>query len=228
MLEQKKRSLAAKLNYILNRPHDSPLGRPAEVVFRPVELSIEALQLRAAESNPMLKALKQEISARGKNVELAKREYFPDFNLKVAYGQRENRPDMYTGMIEMNLPIFYNSKQERKVVEAYADARSTQARYDSALSELQFAIADGVSMLQRLERKIALYRTGIIPQARLQIDTALSAYMVNKADFMTLLDSRMQLYRYELEFHDALTEYEKSLAVLESAVGTPFSREVMK
>jgi outer membrane protein TolC len=56
----------------------------------------------------------------------------------------------------------------------------------------------------------------------------MSAYMVNKADFMTLLDSRMRLYRYELEYHDALTEYEKSLAALEAVVGKTFSREVVK
>jgi len=34
---------------------------------------------------------------------------------------------MYTGMIEMNLPIFFKSKQERKVAEGYADVRSVQA-----------------------------------------------------------------------------------------------------
>jgi hypothetical protein len=38
----------------------------------------------------------------------------------------------------------------------------------------------------------------------------------------------MRLYRYELDYHEALTEYEKSLAVLEAAVGTPFSREVAR
>jgi hypothetical protein len=52
--------------------------------------------------------------------------------------------------------------------------------------------------------------------------------MVNKADFMTLLDSRMRLYRYELDYHDAVTEYEKSLAALEAATGTTFSREVVR
>jgi outer membrane protein TolC len=83
-------------------------------------------------------------------------------------------------------------------------------------------------MAQRLERKVELYRTGIIPQARLQIDTAMSAYMVNKADFMALLDSHMRLYRYELDYHDALTGYEKSLAALEAAVGAPLPQEVPK
>jgi len=228
MLEQKKRALAAKLNYLLNRPRNSPVGRPADVDFNRVAFSIDNLQQQAVEDNPMLKALKQDISARGKNVELARRDYFPDFSLKFAYGQRDDRLDMYTGMVEMNLPIFFKSKQERKVAEAYADIRSAQAKYDGAQNEILYMIADMGSMTQRLERKIELYRTGIIPQARLQIDTAMSAYMVNKADFMTLLDSRMRLYRYELDYHDALTEYEKSLAALEAAVGTTFSREVLK
>ncbi len=228
MLEQKKKALSAKLNYLLNRPRNSTLGQPAEFDFRPVAFSIEDLQQQAIEGNPMLKALKQDIAARGKNIELARREYFPDFSLKFAYGQREDRLDMYTGMIEVNLPIFFQSKQERKVAEGYTDVRSAQAKYDGAQNEIIYMIADMGSMVQRLERKIELYRTGIIPQSRLQIDTALSAYMVNKADFMTLLDSRMRLYRYELDYHDALTEYEKSLAVLEAAVGTTFSREVVK
>jgi len=47
---------------------------------------------------------------------------------------------------------------------------------------------------------------------------------VNKADFMTLLDSQMTLYRYQLEYHQALTEYEKNLASLEFAIGKRFSR----
>lgn len=228
MLEQKKRALAAKLNYLLNRPQKTPLGQPAELDFSRVAFSIEELQQQAIEDNPMLKALKQEIAARRKNVELAKRDYLPDFSLKFAYGQREERLDMYTGMIEMSLPIFIQSKQERKVAEGYADVRSAQAKYDSAQNEILYMIADMGSMVQRLERKNELYRTGIIPQARLQIDTAMSAYMVNKADFMTLLDSRMKLYRYELEYHDALTEYEKSLAALEAVVGKTFPREVAK
>jgi len=226
MLDQQKQALAAKLNYLLNRPRNSPVGRPEDIHFRPAAISIEDLQQQALESNPMLSALKHEIAARSKNIELARRDYFPDVNLKLAYGQREDRLDMVSGMIEINLPIFIKSKQERRVAEGYADVRSAQARHAGAQNEIFFMIADMGSMAQRLARKVELYRTGIIPQARLQIDTAMSAYMVNKADFMTLLDSHMRLYRYELDYHDALTAYEKSLAALEAAVGTTLSREL--
>ena len=33
------------------------------------------------------------------------------------------RRDMLTGMVEINVPIFYKSKQDRKVAEASADPR---------------------------------------------------------------------------------------------------------
>jgi outer membrane protein TolC len=225
MLEQKQRAVEAKLAYLLNRPRNSPVGLPAAVDYHAAALSIDALQEQAVRENPMLKALKQEIAASGKSVDLARKDYFPDFGLKFAYGQRDERLDMYSGMIEMNLPIFFQSKQDRKVAEAYADMRSAQARYDSAQNEVIYMVADLGSMVQRLERRIELYRTGILPQARLQIDTAMSAYMVDKADFMTLLDSRMRLYRYELDYHEALTDYEKSLASLEALVGDALPRK---
>ncbi len=225
MLEQKKKALEAKLNFLLNRPSTSPLGRPAEFEFNRFDFTIEALQQSALEENPTLKALKNKIDSRQKNLSLANKDYLPDFSLKFAYGQREDRLDMYTGMVEMNMPIFVKSKQARKVAEALADLQAEQAGYEAARNELFYMIADMGFMAERLGKQIELYQTGIIPQSSLQIHTAMSAYMVNKADFMTLLDSRMRLYRYELEYHQALTDYEKNLASLEAAVGRPFSRE---
>ena len=68
------------------------------------------------------------IEARQKAYDLAKREYYPDFNLRFAYGQRDKAAggravDMLTGMVEINIPIFYKSKQDRKVAEVIADTR---------------------------------------------------------------------------------------------------------
>jgi len=131
-------------------------------------------------------------------------------------------------LLKMNMPIFFKSKQERKVAETLAELQADEASYETAKNELLYMVADLGSMAQRLERQIELYTTGIIPQAGLQIQTAMSAYMVNRADFMTLLDSRMRLYSYELEYHQALTEYEKNLAALESVVGRPFSHDEVK
>jgi outer membrane protein TolC len=224
MLGQRKRSMEAKLNALLNRPPETPMGEPEEVVFRKFPFTIEELQKMALEMNPTLKGMKKMIEAKEKAYALAKREYYPDFNFKFAYGQRDNSPDMkrrdmLTGMVEMNIPIFYKSKQDRKVAETKAEILATEAQYRAMKNEVLFMITDMASMIQRGERQIELYKTGILPQTSLQINSAMSAYRVNKADFMTLLDSQMTLYKYELEYHQALTEYEKNVASLGAAIG---------
>jgi outer membrane protein TolC len=229
MLGQKKRALEAKLNALLNRTSETSVGEPEEVIFRKLPFSIEELQKMALEMNPTLKGMKKMIEAKEKAHALAKREYYPDFNFKVAYGQRDNkresdgteikRRDMLTGMMEMNIPIFYNWKQSRKVAETKAEILAAEAQYRAMKNEVIFMIADMSSMIQRVERQIDLYKTGIIPQASLQINSAMSAYRVNKADFMTLLDSQMTLYKYELEYHQALTEHEKNVASIGAAIG---------
>jgi cobalt-zinc-cadmium efflux system outer membrane protein len=224
MLGQRKKALEAKLNALLNRPPETPVGEPEEVVFRKFPFTMEELQKMALEMNPTLKGMKKMIEAKEKAHVLAKREYYPDFNFKFAYGQRDNGPDMkrrdmLTGMVEMNIPIFYKSKQDRKVAETKAEILATEAQYRAMKNEVLFMITDMASMIQRGERQIELYKTGILPQASLQINSAMSSYRVNKADFMTLLDSQMTLYKYELEYHQALTEYEKSVASLGAAIG---------
>jgi cobalt-zinc-cadmium efflux system outer membrane protein len=227
MLSQRKKALEAKLNALLNRPPEAPMGEPEEVVFRKFPFTIEELQKMALEMNPTLKGMKKMIEAKETAYALAKREYYPDFNFKFAYGQRDNAPDvkrrdMLTGMVEVNIPIFYKSKQDRKVAEIKAEVLAIEAQYRSMKNEVLFMITDMASMIQRGERQLELYKTGIIPQASLQINSAMGAYRVNKADFMTLLDSQMTLYKYELEYHQALTEYEKNVANLGVAVGRPF------
>ena len=224
MLGQRKRSLEAKLNALLNRPPETSVGEPGEVVFRKFPFTMEELQKMALEMNPTLKGMKKMIEAKEKAYALAKREYYPDFNFKFAYGQRDNGPDMkrrdmLAGMMEMNIPIFFRSKQDRKVAETKAEILGAEAQYRAMKNEILYMVADMSSMIQRVERQIDLYKTGIIPQASLQINSAMSAYRVNRADFMTLLDSRMTLYKYELEYHQALTEYEKNAASLGAAIG---------
>jgi outer membrane protein TolC len=224
MLEQRRLAQEAKLIQFLNRDPRNPLTVDAELAFQPVAVDIARLQAEAEAHSPMLKALAAEAEAGRAEVSLAQRDRYPDFNFKVAYGQRDDRPDMYSAMVEINLPVFIKSKQNPKIDQAGALLAARRARIVATRNELRYMIADMGSMAQRLEKQIQLYRTGIIPQTQLQIQSALSAYTVNKADFMTLLDSRMRLYRFELDYHQAVTDHAKSVAALEAAIGRPLAR----
>lgn len=229
MLEQQKKAVEAKLVSLLNRPPGGALGEPEEATFRKVPFDLESLQKAADDSNPVLAGMGKMIESKEKARLLARKEYYPDFNVRFAYGQRDNsmemeRRDVLTAMVEVNLPIYYKSKQRRKVLETEAELQSTNAKLRAMKNETLYMIADMVSMVERVERQLELYQTGIVPQATLLVNSALSAYRVNKVDFMTLLDSQMTLYKYQLEYHQALTEYEKNLAGLEWVVGRQFTR----
>jgi outer membrane protein TolC len=200
------------------------VGEPEEVTFRKLPLTADELQKIALDINPALKAMKKMIEVKEKAYDLAKREYYPDFTFKFAYGQRDDGPDMgrrdlLTGMMELNIPIFYKTKQDRKVAETKVDVLNREAQYTAMKNEILYMVADMAAMTGQRERQYELYRTGIIPQARLQVDSAMSAYRVGEVDFLTLLDSQLTLYRFEIEYHQAIIEYEKSVANLEAAVG---------
>ena len=227
MLEQSRAALEAKLAWLLNREVDGVSGRPETVVFHKAAIDIKRLQQAAIEANPMLKGLRKMVEAREKGKELAERDVLPDFDFRFAYGQRDDGPggadrrDLMTGMVGISIPIYYPLKQGPKVAESRADVRSAEARYRAARNEVLYMVASMGAMVQRLERQIELYQTGILPQARLQAQSTMSSYAVNKVDFNGLLESHIRLHRFELDYHQALTDYEKSLAALEASVGQP-------
>jgi outer membrane protein TolC len=223
MLEQNRLALEAKLGQLLNRAPGERFGQIEEAGYRKRSIDIKKLQETAVEANPMLKSLREMAAARQKAVALAEREVYPDLTLKFGYGQRDSLRDMLTGMAEINVPIFYASKQSPRIAEARADARTAEARYRSSRNETAAMVAGMAAMVQRQERQIDLYQSAILPQARLLTQSSVSAYSVNQAEFGMLLESHIRLHRYELDYHQALTEHEKSLALLEYAVGRPLT-----
>jgi outer membrane protein TolC len=64
-----------------------------------------------------------------------------------------------------------------------------------------------------------LYETGILPQARLAVESSLAAYRVNRVDFLTLLDDQMAVLNYEISHASALSNYNMALAEIEFLAG---------
>ena len=66
-----------------------------------------------------------------------------------------------------------------------------------------------------------LYESGILPQARLAVESSLAAYRVNRVDFLTLLDNQMTVLNFEVSHAAALSSYNKALAEIELLIGSP-------
>jgi outer membrane protein TolC len=85
---------------------------------------------------------------------------------------------------------------------------------------ISFSINDTLAQMDRRRKLVELYKAGIIPQAEQSLESAVISYRVNKVDFLTLLDGRMNLFNFERELYESQAEYMMKLAQLEAAIGS--------
>ena len=230
MLNQSKRAAKAKINILLHQPPFAPLGDPADVVPEKFSADPEELTRAAGENRPLLQSMKRMVERNQAGMRLAEKDYYPDFDLRLAYGQRDDGPmgrrsDMITAMVGINLPLWYKSKQERKVAESHKDIRAAKDQLAAMTNEIRYMVSDKLIELERAEKQVELLKTGIIPLAALSLDSAMASYRVGKVDFVTVLDNLMTLLKYETQYYRLLTDSRKSIAEIETAVGHASPKE---
>lgn len=222
VLDQQKESLHAAINRLLNRPPDGPLGTPEEVRSTLLTLPLQELNRRANEFSPALLATAKSIDRSERAVLLAKRQFYPDFDV-TALGIRNDKinDNGYQVMVGIKIPLFYETKQKQGVREAVANLEGAREDFAAARQDLLFQVKDGFIQAQRAERLITILRDAIIPQATLGLQAAQAGYAVGKVDFLTLLNSLLTLQDSQLELHSEIVSHEKALARLEAVTGGP-------
>ena len=222
-LEQERRSLETALNALLFRPPETAVGRVPDFEIKPIPLSAGNLRETAFEKRPMIKSLQALIDKGEAGHKLARKEFYPDFNVSLEYMQREpamgsDGSDMYGLGVTFNLPM-QRERRHAMVAEADSEVRMAGEELNGLRNTIDSGISDLLAKLEKREKLVNLYKTGIIPQAEQSLESATIGYRVNKVDFLTLLDSRVTLFNYERELYDSLADYQVKLAQLEALVG---------
>jgi outer membrane protein TolC len=108
-----------------------------------------------------------------------------------------------------------------QVAETYFDLYAAHAELgvahsgeNAARAEVRYDVTNASLMASPAERLLRLYDEGILKQARLSLDSALSQYQVGKVDFLTLLTRWRRLLDYDGTYHEQIAEHEKALARL--------------
>jgi outer membrane protein TolC len=224
--KQKKATVIAELNRFLGREEAMPLpGQPLLPAHR-IKLSEEELHEAAQAGNPALLALKENILRNEAGYELAGKSYVPEFTVTGAYGAREDgdnptirRSDVFTVLVGFNVPIWFKSKQSRKVAETHYRLEQSKAQYKALADEIRFKIRDIVARQERESNLIELYETAIIPQAAQALESSVASYRVGTVDFLTLLSNQLTLFNAELQLSELQSRYQMNLADLEALVG---------
>lgn len=219
MLGQRKQIAEARLNSLLYREPESPLGVPAELKPRDFPYGLGQLNETAIANYPDLKAQRRKIEGAQYAIQLAKKEFYPDFSVGFTYVNRPAMPEMYGVNIGIKLPVYYAQKQRPALTEANASFEAEKRSLENTTTLLMFKIRDKYLAETTARRLLSLYSTTIVPQSSLSLESAIAGYEVGRIDFLTLLDNLVTLLNYELSYYEQLSNEEKAVAALEPLVG---------
>lgn len=225
MFRKRREGVVAILNKLLNRSTAIEIGELEDLKHIPVELDVQKLQNSAAATRPMLQAMQMKIEKNRSASELAKKQYWPNFSVGVAYSQRNDRRDFFTAQFSLNLPVWRNRKQDKKVEESLENILVAEKSFEDSKNAVDARIASLVASLEESDERIQLLYGIIIPQATQSLNSAISGYQVNKIDFLTLLNNLLTIFNFELDYYRLLTTYKKDASNLEYIIGRPLTNQ---
>jgi outer membrane protein TolC len=228
-LEAVRRNQAIRLNVLMDAPPDNAVVLPKKVLADMPDIIDENILYEQAEiARPLLKQKENDINAAQSRLELARKEYYPDFKLGVAYGNRSGdnplprggaRSDFMSVMFSFNLPLYTKRKRDRAVSQRNLELRKTRNSLRDKWGVVRSEISSATTDYFRARELYELFESGIIPQARQTVSSMLAGYQVNEVDFLNLVGSQVTLLNYEVQYWKALTEANQALARLVAAVG---------
>jgi len=224
-LSREQPAFEAELIRTLGRSTRGMVPVPAPLQIHEVALALETLQEAALAQRPQLLALQSLIARNEKSRDLASRAYYPDFDVRVSYGQRDTmmdglrRDDMVSMTVAVNLPVWRGNKIEPRILESQALRDQASSLHQAQTNEITARLRQQIAMAEQSLKSVKLYQTAILPQAKLTVESALAAYQVSRVDFLTLLDSQMTVFDYEASLITAMANYNKALAEIDLLIG---------
>jgi cobalt-zinc-cadmium efflux system outer membrane protein len=219
----------ADLNALLNLPANQRItlpGAPSNKTLPDLPPESRLLQ-SAVENRPLLDVARAMTDAARSRMDLAKKDYYPDFQLGAGYGFRDGddpirgeRPDLASFILRVNVPIYFKSKQSKAVEQRSSEYFQSKHMLNETLRSTQASIARNYAQYFASRDQVSLFQSAIIPQARQTVSAMLSAYQTNEVDFLNVLNAQIVLYNAQISYWDAMSDAKRSLASLAASVGS--------
>ena len=220
-MESQLPSQRAAINALLSRPADAPLPLPAELpALRPLIYGDGELVELAANQNPELIALADEIRGRGEGIRLAKLQYVPDFNLSIGTDLMGVTQSL---LGQATIPILRYDALKAAVAQAEANLRASEAMRRQAGNDLTAQVVADITIMRDAGRQLDLFDHTILPRAHQVVSIGRSAYETSRASLLDLLDEQRSLIAIERLVADLRITREKHLAELESITASDLS-----
>jgi outer membrane protein TolC len=202
------------------------LGRDAEVeASTPIpalSLSLAVAQKLAAEHRPELLAIRHgEMSSAKASLDLARKEYLPDFQFRVEARQYNGRSGIqeYDTGVFMNFPWLNVGKRNAAIREAKLGVERTQYDFEAMQRRTAAEVKKLYDGMTTMHHHYELFTDKLIPQQRAAVESARASYETDKADFLNLLDAQRMLLDFEMQNLHHAAEFYRLEAQLEQLTG---------
>ncbi len=231
-LGDRRPSVNAGLNALLNRRSDSLLPWPETPETEVAQYAVADLKKRLQEANPELKSLHYRIREAEERRTLARLSGYPDITVGLAYIDTggavtsmipsDSGDDPFSVSIGFSLPIWRHKydalkRQERAAMNS-AQALSVQREHD-LIAQLELTLYKYDDAV----RQISLYRDTLIPRARQALEVTEISYESGRAALIDVIDSQRELLFFEKSYWRAVSDYQQHNAALEALCGGALS-----
>ena len=186
----------------------------------PQAQKLDELALR---SRPDLIGSQEAAQRSHKEQTLAKKAYTPDFTISAGYMLMPSGNNMRNDyMVEgsMNLPWLNRRKHDAEIAESTARATEQDAELAALRNEAFGQIQEALVEAQSAQKLARMYHDELRPQAEATLESSVIGYENDKTDFLNLLDSQMTVINVDLDWLEAVADFNTRLADLELATGT--------
>jgi outer membrane protein TolC len=229
VLQRKHRTLQDRINGLLNRDTFVSVELPQNLSFPDLKLSLEVLKEQSLRRNPWLRVKEAEVDQEAVAIELAEKDYWPDMDFKVAYGQRDqdrtgrSLPDFVSASVTLNIPLWQRTRQDKKLGATKKSHEAAMKSYRNFVKSLPYRVDAVVTDIRNTQENYRLYADALVLQAGQWSRSSLAAYEVGKVEFNTMINSQIRLLRVELQAERYLYNIYQKRAELEEILGGPLT-----
>jgi len=211
----------SEMKNLLNRSQSSPDIATSELSESKPAYNFDQLLTEAKANNPDLAGMQKMVERQGLQVDLARKDFYPDFNVQGMWQRTD--PSQYRAYYQfsvgMRIPIYRSRRQRPELAQAESDRDRAKSEYEMQSQQTAFQLRQQFLSAEKSAELLKIYREGLIPQARAGLQAGMAAYQSNRQDFQALLASFLDVLKLDEEYWQTLSEHETALAQMEEVTG---------
>src|SRR5438874_7519123 len=174
--------LEAQIKQLLNRSQESPDIEPADLLETPLVQAYADLLAAAQVQNPEIAGAQKMIEKQALQVNLARKDFYPDFNVQYMW-QRTDPTQFrayYMLSVGIKVPIYRSRKQRPELAQAQSEQLRARSELQAQSQQVAAELRSQYVIVQQTSELLKIHREGLSPQARSEFQAGLAAYQSGK------------------------------------------------